>query len=68
MIPLSWRIGGALVLVLVLHGWGWRGGLAVAGEQIGELLRWGAAFLVLGSFWQFYEGCQLALQAFISGG
>ncbi|WP_223505517.1 hypothetical protein [Pseudomonas sp. GL-RE-29] len=37
-------------------------------EKIGGVLRWLAVFLVLGSFWKFYEGCQVALKAFIIGG
>ncbi|WP_136477131.1 hypothetical protein [Pseudomonas sp. DG56-2] len=33
-------------------------------QKIGEWLRWLAVLLVLASFWQFYEGCSSALEAF----
>jgi hypothetical protein len=57
---------GAGVAYICQAGFG--GDLGKHSEKIGELLRWVATLLVLGSFWQFYEGCQSALQAFISGG
>jgi len=34
VIPLSWRIGGAVVLISSADGRERRGGLAVAGEQL----------------------------------
>ncbi|WP_074875474.1 hypothetical protein [Pseudomonas frederiksbergensis] len=37
-------------------------------KNIGEILRWVAVLLILGSFWKFYEGCMAALQAFTSAG